>query len=140
MKKLLVIPAILLFAGCSMSDLSLSKKESNICSTEPTWVLNPPAKPGVVYGIGIAPQNFNGEQAQRKSAVAKAINEIASQLNTTVNSQTITQSVVHNNNGSSSMSNVSFQTVNGQKVSAQIIKSCKNPNSGVLYILMKANR
>lgn len=140
MLKYLIIPA-LFFAGCSMNSLSLKKdSNSNICVNEPKWVLNPPVKAGEIYGVGIAPQNFNGVQAQRKSAISKAINEIASQLNTTVNSQTVIHSVVYNKNASTSMNNVSFQTVNGQKVSAIIVKSCKNPNNGYLYILMKANR
>jgi len=141
MKKYLIIPAFLLFAGCSMSDLSLgSKQNSNICNTEPAWVLNPPVEKNAIYGIGIAPENFKGEQAQRKSALSKAIDEIASQLNTTVNSQTIIQASTHNKQGSTSMNSVSFQTVNGQKVSAKIVKSCKNPETGYLYILMKAKK
>jgi len=142
MKKFLIIPAILLFAGCSMNNMNLntSDKTNGICMNEPSWVLNPPVQKGVIYGIGIAPENFKGSQAQRKSAIAKAIDEIASQLKTTVNSKTITQASVHNGIGSTSMNSISFQTVNGQTVSTQIIKSCKNPNNGYLYILMKANK
>jgi len=142
MRKYFIIPAIFLFVGCSMNNLDItkSKNESDICITEPQWVLNPPVKKGVIYGVGIAPENFKGVQAQRKSALSKAIDEIASQLNTTVNSQVATTSSVINGHGSSAMSSVSFQTVNGQTVSAKIIKSCKNPNNGYLYILMKANK
>ena len=139
MKKILLIPAILFFAGCSFTQLTSSNnQQKDICQTEPNWVLNPPIKKGFIYGVGIAPQNFNGEQAQRKSALAKAINEIASQLNTTVNSQVVTNMNVHNGQGSSNMNSVSFQTVRGQRVSAKIIKSCKNPNNGYLYVLMEA--
>jgi len=123
--------------GCSNINLT-KNNQSTICKTEPSWVLNPPVEDNSIYGVGIAPVNFNGEQAQRKSAIAKAVNEIASQLNTTVNSQTITQAVHNNNQASTATSSVSFQTVNGQKVSAKIIKWCKNPSTGKLYILMKA--
>jgi len=136
--KYLLIPAMFLFAGCSMNDLSIGS--NNTCNTEPSWVLNPPVDKSAIYGIGIAPENFKGEQAQRKSAVGKAIDEIASQLKTTVNSQTIIQASTHNKEGSTSMNSVSFQTVNGQKVSARIIKSCKNPKTGYLYILMEAKK
>ena len=140
MKKFLLIPAILFFAGCA--DVSVNSinpfSDNGICEKEPNWVLNPPLEKGYVYGVGVAPRNFKGEQAQRKSALAKAINEIASQLKTTVNSQIATTMSMQNGRGSSSMSSVSFQTVDGQQVSAKIIKSCKNPNNGYLYILMKA--
>ena len=140
--KNLILPAFLLFAGCSMNDIGLGKKSSDngICMTEPKWVAQPPVKEGEIYGVGVAPMNFHGEQAQRKSAIAKAIDEIAAQMQTTVNSQTVTQATVYNKHASTSMSNVSFQTINGQKVSATIIKSCKNPETGYLYILMKANK
>ena len=140
--KYLILPATLFFAGCN-SNVEISNPfsgSSTICQNEPSWAINLPSKQGFVYGIGEAPQNFRGRQAQRKSALAKAINEIASQLNTTVNSQVATQASLHNGQGSSSMSAVSFQTVNGQKVSAKIIKSCKNPNNGYLYILMEAKK
>ena len=142
MKKYLLIPAIAFFAGCSTPNVSSINpfSQNGICEREPSWVLNPPSEKDAVYGVGVAPKNFAGEQAQRKSALAKAINEIASQLNTTVNSQVATSASVVNGHGSSAMSSVSFQTVNGQKVSATIVKSCKNPNNGYLYILMKANR
>jgi hypothetical protein len=139
--KYLFLPAFLLFAGCqSEIPVDIFKTDNGICKTEPKWVVNPPVEKGAIYGVGVAPINFKGEQAQRKSAIAKAINEIASQMNTTVNSQTTTTASVYNGHGSSGMSSVSFQTVNGQKVSAKIIKSCKNPNNGYFYVLMKAGK
>ena len=138
MKKLLLIPAMLLFAGCTFNQITLSNnQQKDICYNEPTWAVTPPVEKGYIYGVGIAPMNFNGEQAQRKSALSKAIDEIASQLNTTVNSQVMMSMSAHNNNATRDMNSVSFQTVDGQKVSAKIIKSCKNPNNGYLYILMR---
>ena len=140
MRKLLLIPAMLLFAGCTFNQITLSNNQpKDICYNEPVWAVTPPVKKGYVYGVGIAPMNFYGEQAQRKSALSKAINEIAAQLNTTVNSQILMSMSVHNHNATRDMNSVSFQTVDGQKVSAKIIKSCKNPNNGILYILMRAN-
>ena len=91
-----------------------------------------------MYGVGIAPQNFNGESAQRKSAISKAINEIASQMHTTVNSQLVLQSSTYNKSSAHSLSSISFQTIDGEKVSAVVIKSCKNPNNGFIYVLMEA--
>ena len=141
-KRYLIIPAFLLFAGCAGSSYmsNMLGGDDGVCSSEPTWVVSPPSQKGAIYGVGVAPRHFKGEQAQRKSAISKAINEIASQMNTTVNSQMATSASVYNGHGSSSMSSISFQTVNGQKVSAKIVKSCKNPNNGYLYILMKADK
>jgi hypothetical protein len=134
-----------LIVGCStpsvyIPGISNNSDKNGICQTEPEWVLHTPVENGVIYGVGVAPPNFNGEAAQRKSAIAKAVNEIASQLNTTVNSQTMSKSTLNNHSANHSISTVSFQTVNGQKVSSKIVKSCKNPNNNYLYILMKADK
>jgi len=132
--------SILVMVGCASPSLH-SKKNDVICQTTPQWAIEPPVTKGKIYGVGIAPMNFNGKAAQRESAIHKAINEIASQLNTVVNSQVITNSVVYNKSAATHSTNsVSFQTVNGQKVSAKIIKSCTNPNNGYLYILMEADK
>jgi hypothetical protein len=147
--KFLLIPA-LFFAGCSSPNVEMPTisfpdfdffkgSDSSVCKSEPEWVLHPPFEKNSVYGIGIAPRHFKGEQAQRKSAMSKAIQEIASQMNTTVNSQLVSRAAIHNKHASKSMSSISFQTVNGQQVSANIVKSCKNPDNGYLYILMKAD-
>jgi hypothetical protein len=129
----------LIMVGCSTVSLN-NNENSRICPNKPSWVLNVPVKKGKIYGVGIAPPNFYGEAAQRKSAISKAIQEIASQLNTTVNSETISSSTLSNKTGNHSISSISFQTVNGQKVSSKIIKSCKNPNNNFLYILMEADK
>jgi len=131
----------IVMVGCTMPSLSKKTDTNNgICQSEPKWVLNVPKKPNKIYGIGIAPQNFNGIAAQRKSAIAKAINEIASQLKTVVNSQTVSNTVMYDKNAHHSFNTTSFQTVNGESVSAKIIKSCQNPNNGYLYILMEADK
>ena len=149
--KFLLLPAMLFFAGCSTDNINMSnlnfsdkkqitQKENGICKQEPSWVLNPPVENNAIYGVGIAPINFKGVQAQRKSAIAKALSEIATQFNTTVDSQLVTKASLHNGSASTDMDSLSFQTVSGQKVSATIIKSCKNPSSGYFYVLMKARK
>jgi hypothetical protein len=131
----------LIMIGCTTPNLSNSNEESNgICLSEPEWILHTPVKKGKIYGVGIAPPNFNGEAAQRKSAISKAISEIAAQLKTVVNSKTVTNTTLYNKSANHYMNSISFQTVDGQKVSSKIIKSCKNPNNDYLYILMQTDK
>ena len=130
--KYFILPAFLFFAGCANHSIN----NLNECSKEPNWIFNIP-QDGNIYGVGIAPVNFYGEQAQRKSAISKALNEIATQIQTNVDSKTIMTTYVKNKNAQTTFSNVSFQTTTGQKVSAVVVKSCKNPENGDLYILMK---
>jgi hypothetical protein len=102
----LLIPAIFL-AGCNSSNLVIFQKDGkSICNSEPEWVINPPVDKKAIYGIGIAPLHFKGEQAQRKSAISKAIDEIASQMNTTVNSQLLTNTTLKNGNTNHVMSQI----------------------------------
>jgi hypothetical protein len=136
MKKYIVILATLLVAGCSTANLPLIGGEK-LVNGVPVWVNSPKAGKNEVVGIGIAPKNMKGRQAQRKSAVSKAIDEIASQLGTTVNS--VVKTAAHSDssgNASSSMSAYSFQTVDGKVVQAFIKKTYRNPKTGVLYIMM----
>jgi hypothetical protein len=133
--KYLIIPAIFL-AGCGNLSFN-TKTPQGICYKQPSWVTNPPVNKNEIYGVGVAPENFNGFQAQRKSAITKAINEIATQLNTTVNSKILYDIDVKNFQSKQEFHTSSFQTVDNQKVKAIVIKSCKNPNNGYFYVLMK---
>lgn len=121
--------------GCAST--SNVQADKHICLSEPSWVLNPPHDKNSLYGVGIAPENFNGIQAQRKSAISKAINEIATQLRTTVNSQYISYESQNNGTSDKTYKNISFQTVDKENVNAKIVEFCKNPNTGNLYVLMR---
>jgi len=138
----LIALSLIGMTGCQTPNFFNKKPkiEKGICLTEPDWALNPPVSNNKIYGVGIAPPNFNGEAAQRKSAISKAINEIASQLNTTVNSKIVIKTSVYNKSATHSANSISFQTVNGEKVSAKIIKSCKNPNNDYFYVLMETDK
>jgi hypothetical protein len=140
-KSIILSLLSLIMIGCTPLNLSNSThNKKGICIKEPNWILHPPVKENKIYGIGIAPPNFYGEAAQRKSAISKAINEIAAQLNTIVSSKLVSVSTIYNQSAKHYINSISFQTINGQKISSKIIKSCKNPNNNYLYILMEADK
>jgi len=132
---LFFIISTIILAGCTYNSPHISKNE-HICFSEPDWVLNPPHEKNFIYGIGIAPENLNGIQAQRKSAIAKAINEIATQLQTNVNSQFTSYEVQNNAFSNKKYNFSSIHNVNND-INAKIIDFCKNPNTGDLYVLMR---
>lgn len=121
------------FLGC----VNLPHKDDGICYSTPSWAIEVPTSENKVYGLGVAKENINGINAQRNVAIRRAINEIASQLKVKVNNKfyniASTDSGVHS-------ASVTFQTIDNQTVSAKIIKMCKNPNTGILYVLMEAKR
>ena len=124
----------IIFIGCSIDNISLNKKNS-VCYEKPSWAIKVPSTKNKLYGVGIAGENINGEAAQRKIAIARALNEIAAQLKTTVNSKLESLQTTLGDNRTQIYT---IQTVDNQVVHAKIIKSCKNPNTGMLYILMES--
>jgi len=49
------------------------------------------------------------------------------------------ESIADSENGIAAQS-YTFQTVDNQIVHAKIIKSCKNPNNGMFYVLMESDK
>ena len=121
------------FNGCAL--MQSDSQQSDICKKEPVWAVTPPVSKDKIYGVGIAGENINGESAQRHAAISRAVNEIAMQLRVKVKNGFYNE---QNSNGYNYADFVTFQTVDNQVVNAKIIKSCKNPESGMLYILMEA--
>jgi len=130
------LASFLLFIGCQSPNIkSFINSNDNVC--DPSYFENYQRKENEIVGIGIAPININGEDAQRKSAISKAIDEIARQLGVTVYSVTKSKTSMYNGDVRRFYGNYSLQTVNGNKVNAKIIKACKAEN-GNFYVLMKA--
>jgi len=134
-KSLSSLSLFLLLTGCGFTELD--KKNDYICYSTPDWVINVPVSKTKIYGVGVAGENINGVNAQRRSAISKAINEIAMQMKVKVNNSFYSR---QNSTGYKYSDNITFQTVNNQTVSAKIVKSCKNPNNGMFYVLMEANK
>lgn len=127
LKIFLFLP--LIFLGCF--------QEVHKSSCNPSFFTNYNHKKGEIVGIGIAAPNLNGFSAQKKSAISKAINQIAMQLGVNVKSVSIMQrQSVNHQKASSSFSQYSLQTVNGKTVRARIVKECRSGD--YYYVLMKA--
>ena len=135
-KNLSSLFLLIFLTGCGISDNSVSK-EKGICYSTPDWVNKSYVSKNKIYGVGVAGENINGFAAQRKSAISKAVSEIASQLKVKVNNRF--ESITDSGNGSAAQS-YTFQTVDNQVVNAKIIKSCKNPNNGMFYVLMESDK
>jgi len=126
---------LIFLTGCGISNSSVLQK--GICYSTPNWVYKIPVSKNKVYGIGVAGENMKGFSFQRKSAISKAVSEIASQLKVKVNNRF--ESIADSRNGISAQ-NYTFQTIDNQVVHAKIVKSCKNPNNGMFYVLMESDK
>jgi len=128
---------LIFLTGCGISNNSVSETDKGICYSPPEWIYNIPVSKNKIYGVGVAGENINGFSAQRKSAISRAINEIANQMKVKVNNKF--ESIADSENGIAAQS-YTFQTVDNQIVHAKIIKSCKNPNNGIFYVLMESDK
>ncbi len=127
----------LFFFSCQSPDIKDFSFNNGDNKCEPSYFENYQRKQNEIVGIGIAPMNINGIDAQRKSAISKAIDEIARQLGVTVSTITKSKTSMSNGQVSRYYNNYSLQTVNGNKVNAKIVKACK-AEDGNFYVLMKA--
>jgi len=127
----------LVFLGCQSPEIA-EKIFNNDEGCNPSYFYNYASKhPDKIVGVGIAPRNFNGEAAQRKSAISKALNEIAMQKKVQISTVTQTSTHAVNKNVNRSFNSYSIQTVNGEVVHAKIVKSCK-ADDGNFYVVMEA--
>ena len=115
----------------------------NGCNSQSSYAqncnINQKAPKGKIGGLGIALRHLGGKSAQRKLAISRALDEIASQLGTTVSNQTIRRENINNGTKNSTMQIYSFQTTNGKIVKAKIEHTCYDSRSGELYIWMVTN-
>ena len=113
-----------------------TNKTNNFKSTssKPKWIYGVYNK-NKICGVGISNIHVRGEAYQRATAISRAIDEIARQMNVKVNTSL---EYFMSKNGSSALQVYSFQTTNGQTVKAKIEDVYVEPKSKRLYILMCA--
>ena len=101
----------------------------------PAWVLHYKAE-GKICGVGVSLPHIKGIAYQRVLAISRGIDEIAKQLNVTVDTKLESLMTGSNNGVSSRLSTYSVQTANGQTVSAEIIEAWINDRTEEFYVLM----
>jgi len=140
LKTLVIFSALLSISGCSFlqkSDKPIAPKVIDP-KIKPSWIDSPEKDPRVkekLFGVGYSKTHIRGPREQKKLATADAINQIASQSKTTVDSSI---DMIQASNGKSVSKNIishSNQNVSGE-VSSKEIDSWINPFNKDLYIFM----
>jgi hypothetical protein len=140
LKTLVIFSALLSISGCSFlqkSDKPIAPKVIDP-KIKPSWIDSPEKDPRVkekLFGVGYSKTHIRGPREQKKLATADAINQIASQNKTTVDSSI---DMIQASNGKSVSKNIishSNQNVSGE-VSSKEIDSWINPFNKDLYIFM----
>lgn len=122
MTRLMLMFAVLVFAvACASTQ-----------SEAPAWINNP--GDGVV---GAAGTHFQGVHAQRKLAVARARQELASQRGVAIESVLVINEYESATRAGSNSSQDTRVTLKKTEVKARVEQFWQNPNSGDIYVLMK---
>ncbi len=120
MKGNIIGISLLFLFGCTNLTNKNSTKE--IITIEknsiPQWFFNPTMDIYKYGGVGVSGRSTKGLSGQREIAIAKAINEIAMQMGVKVDSIVKTSQV----NTGTEYESYSFQTTNGQIVSARLME------------------
>jgi hypothetical protein len=129
MKKLysiVMVVSVLLFSGCM--------KQNNTAvptNSEPQWLIDPYIENDVIAAVGCAGQHFKGESAQKKLAISRAIDQIATSQKVKVINRTDRSRYVSGQTKSSSMASQSSQVVDGVSVSTRTKAIYKKRNGEI---------
>lgn len=129
--------SVLLFTGCTNNNKVSNTKTVVVNSGEPKWMIDPyiDLPDGTVAAIGCARKHFKGKAAQRKLAISRAIDEIATQVKTTVNNATLRRRT----NSSSSMNATSLQSVDNVNVKTKVMDIYTDRNNNMCVWVKKVN-
>lgn len=127
------VVSVLLLSGCANQQPSNNKTTTNTNqSSEPKWMDDPYMDGDKVAATGCAKRHFKGSAAQKKLAISRAIDQIASQVETTVDNVMDTSRQVRNGSGvSSQMRTNSSQKVNNVNISTKVKATYKKPNGEI---------
>jgi len=116
LKYLLVVVSATLFLGCGSSNNTTIPNKDN----EPKWIQNPYINNDKIAAIGCSQIHFKGIEAQKKLAISRAIDRIATQTSVIVDTVTYRQKNSSNGQKSSSiLSSSSLHTVKTREISTK---------------------
>ncbi|MCW7753305.1 hypothetical protein OOT00_04810 [Desulfobotulus sp. H1] len=129
------IPLLLmtiLSMGCTHHSTPAGPKGND---ARPAFIYNPSVN-GQIGGVGIARPHLHGPNAQRNLAISRAIDEIARQKGTQVQSWHAVQTTGTRDSATTHMDSVSIQTTSGETIHAVIRQMWHDPANSELYIWM----
>jgi len=130
-KKIMLLTTIVFFSGCAMLN-QIGKESVAKQSGEPEWLLDPYYQNDKIAAVGCAKTHFKGESAQKKLAISRAIDAIATQNNVTVNNATLrNKSSSNGQRGNSSSQSTSLQSVDNVKISTKTKAIYTKPNGEI---------
>ncbi len=132
-KILSIVVSIILFTGCtSVLDSIIVPKG------EPKWLNNPYIDNDELAAVGCANEHIDGTQAQKKLAIARAIDQIATSKKVKVQKVQLMKKHVSGIHKSSSLNSTSLQSVENVSISTKT-KAIYTKKSGEMcaWVILK---
>jgi hypothetical protein len=118
----------LLFSACSYNKTEV-----------PFWINSHTIDDGKIYAIGESRKHIKGKAYQKKLAISRALENLASQKGVKVSNQTSIINQLDNNIGSTNMSSHSVHTIDGNNINAKIVNIYYDKYKEILYVRMVLN-
>lgn len=136
MKKYLLIISffVLFFNGCSETKNTNLKviQTSQTKLKEPLWLDDPQKEAnGKLTAVGCASRHINGEVAQKKLALQRAIDEIAMQKKTKVQTVSYNTKIITESSKTSQTQTSSLQEVQNVDVSTKVMEYYTKPDGDI---------
>ncbi len=117
MIRIFMLATILLFSGCVTGSYFNSKIVTN---DEPKWILDPYIDGDKIAAVACASEHFKGVEAQKKLAISRAIDLVATQNKVTVNSVTLREkSSINGSRANTKLQSSSLQSVDNTIISTK---------------------
>jgi len=132
--KTTILAGILFFSGCSNNSINLKVIANKDSNSVPKWLDDPQKEAkGKITAVGCAGYHYKGVTAQKKLAVSRAIDEIATQVRVNVNTVTLREKY----NGRLTTKSNSLQSVNNLDIKTKIMDYYKKPNGDICAWVIK---
>lgn len=133
LKKSLLIVTILLLGGCSLTNNKM------VINQVPKWLNNPYIEKDDVAAVGCAGIHFKGESAQKKLAISRAIDDIATQYKVKIDNVTLRKKSIYNGmKGSSSTQSSSLHSIDNLELKTKIKDIYKKTNGEIcVWVVLK---
>lgn len=134
------VVSVLLFTGCvNQQPTNSTTVTKQPVKAEPKWLDDPYIDGDKVAAIGCARYHFKGESEQKKLAISRAKDQIASQINTKISNMTHrTKKIKNNASVSSSVNSSSLHEVEEVTISTKVKATYKKPTGEIcVWVVQK---
>jgi hypothetical protein len=126
--KMIILVTMVFFTACTATTQEIKK------DTKPEWITNYNVDDKYYHGVGKSGVHINGEDGQRKLALERAITDVAYQMKTEIEIDSVNQSNLNGQQKSIRFEDISHQHIKKTSIQVKIKEVWKDNLNGDLYV------